>query len=55
MRFNLYWPFGTTNRKDIQVLIVVKKDILSRIVVENRRDLVSYPYCVVLNIRKLDL
>ena len=53
--FNLYWPSGTDNRKDMRVLIVVRKDILSRVVIENRKDLVSHPYCVVLDIRELDL
>ena len=52
--FNLYWPSGTADRKDMRVLIAVRKDILSRIVLENRTDLVSHPYCVVLDIRELD-
>ena len=25
--FNLYWPSGTDNRKDMRVLIAVRKDI----------------------------
>lgn len=39
----------------MQVLIVVRKDILSRIIVENRTNLVSHPYYVILDIRELDL
>lgn len=52
--FNLYWPSGTADRKDMRVMIAVRKDILSRVVVENRTGLVSHPYCVVLDIRELD-
>ena len=51
--FNLYWPSGTNNRKDMRVLIAVRKDILSKVVIENRTDLVSHPYCMVLDIREL--
>lgn len=49
--FNLYWPFRTYNQKDMQVLIVVKKGILNRIVIENRTDLVSHPYYMVFDIK----
>ena len=28
--YNLYWPSGTDNRKDMRVLIAVRKDILTR-------------------------
>ena len=51
--FNLYWPAGTDNRKNMRVLMAVKKDILNRVIVENRTDLVSHPYCIVLDIREL--
>lgn len=50
--FNLYWPFGTENRKDIRVLMAVKKDILSKIVIKNRTNLVDHPYCIVLDVRE---
>ncbi len=33
--FNLYWPSGTDSRKDMQVLTAVRKDIISRVIVEN--------------------
>lgn len=52
-RFNLYWPSGTDKRKDMRVLMAVRKDILSRVVIENRTDLVSHPYCMVLDISEL--
>lgn len=50
--FNFYWPSGTKNRKDMRVLTVVRKDILSKVVVENRTDLVSHSYCMVVDIRE---
>ncbi len=50
--FNLYWPSGTDNRKDMQVLIAVRKDILNKIIIENRTDWVSHPYCIVLDIKE---
>ena len=52
--FNLYWPSGTNNRKDMQVLTAVRKDILHKIIVENRTNLVSYSYYIVLDIRELN-
>ncbi len=51
--FNLYWPSGTDSRKDMRVLAAVRKDILNRIVIDNRTDLVSHPYCLVLDIKEL--
>lgn len=51
--FNLYWPFGMDNRKDMQDLIVVRKSRLSRVVIENRTDLVSRPYYIVLDVKEL--
>ena len=52
--FNLYWPSGTDNRKDMRVMIAVKKNVLNKVIVENRTDLVSHPYCIVLDIRELN-
>lgn len=37
----------------MRVLIAVRKEILSKVVIENRTDLVSHPYCMVLDIREL--
>ena len=51
--FNLYWPSGTDNRKNIRVLTAVRKDILHRVVIDNWTDLVSHPYCSVLDIKEL--
>ncbi len=50
--FNLYWPSRTDNRKDMQLLTAVRKDILNDVIIENRIDLVSHPYCMVLDIRE---
>ena len=51
--FNLYWPSGTDNRKNMRVLTAVRKDILNSIIIDNRTDLVSHPYCSVLDIKEL--
>lgn len=48
--FSLYWPSGTHDRKDNRVFIAVKKDLLNRTILENRTDLVSHPYGMVLDI-----
>ncbi len=52
--FNLYSPSRTDNRKDMRVLIAVRKDILNKVIVKNRTNLVSHPYCIVLDIRELN-
>ncbi len=49
-RFNLYWPSGTNDQKDMRVLIAIKKDILNKVIIENRTDFVSHLYCIVLDI-----
>ena len=51
--FNLYWPSGTDNQKDMRVLMAIRKDILNKVLIENRTDLVSHPYCSVLDIKEL--
>ena len=48
--FHLYWPAKAHDCKDNQVFIAIRKDLLNKIIVENRTDLVSYPYGMVLNI-----
>ena len=52
--YNLYWPSGTDNQKDMRVLTAVRKDILSKVIVDNRtEDLASHSYCSVLDIKEL--
>lgn len=46
---------GFLEQLDMQVFIAVGKDILSRVVVENQSNLINHLYCVVLDIKKLDL
>ncbi len=36
----------------MRVLIAVKKDILNKVIIENRTDLVSHPYCIVIDVRE---
>ena len=38
----------------MQVLITVKKDILDRVIIDNRTDLISHSYCLCLEIKKFD-
>lgn len=42
------------NQKDIQVLIVIRKDILNKIIIENYTNQVNHPYCIVLDIREFN-
>lgn len=37
----------------MQVSTTVRKDIVSKIIIENRTNLVSHPYCMVIDIKKL--
>lgn len=53
--FSLFWPSGTHERKDNRVLIAVKKDLLNKTIVENRTDLVSHPYAIVLDITEREV
>lgn len=46
---------GFLEQLDVQVFIAVGKDILSRVVVENQSNSINHLYCVVLDIKKLDL
>lgn len=51
-RFNPYWPFGTGIRKDMLVLRAVQKDILNKVIIENRTNLVNHLYCIILDIKE---
>ncbi len=51
--FNLYWPSGTDSQKDMRVLTAVRKNILNRVLIENRTDLINHPYCSVLDFKEL--
>jgi hypothetical protein len=49
--FNLYWPSGC--RKNLRVLTVVRRDMLNRVVVESRLNIVDHPYYLALDIKEL--
>lgn len=49
-RVNLYWLAGAYDHKENLALIAVRKDLLNKTIMENRMNLVSYCYCMVLNI-----
>lgn len=50
--FNFYWL--QRNRIVIRVMTVVRRNLLDKIVVEYRIDLINYPYFIFLEIRDLD-
>lgn len=50
--FNLYWSSGMNNRKDMQVIIVVRKDLIISVIKENRTNFVSHPYYIILDIKE---
>ena len=50
--FNFYWPQG--DRTTIRVMTAVRKDLLSKIIVEHRTDLINHPYFMLLEIRDLN-
>ena len=52
--FNLYWWSETNKQRDMEVLIVVKKDILNRIIIDNQTDLINHTYCFYLDIQEFD-
>lgn len=50
--FNFYWPQG--RRTEIRVMMAVKKDLLDKIILKHRTDLVTHPYFILLEIWNLD-
>ena len=48
-RFNVYWPQG--EKKNIRVLTAVKKDLVDKIVIDYKTNLVSHPYYTTRNPR----
>lgn len=50
--FNFYWP--QRDRTATRTMIAVRKDLLDKIVVEHRTDLVNHPYFILLEIRDLN-
>lgn len=50
--FNFYWPGGLRN--EVRVLTAIKKELVNKIIVDNRTDLVDHPYFLTLDIRDVD-
>lgn len=50
--FNLYWPADQGNRRDVRVLTAIRKDTASNIIFDNRSDLTSHPYCIILDVNE---
>lgn len=42
------------NKKDMQVIIAIRKDIFNTIIVKNETNLFSYFYYICLDIKKID-
>lgn len=51
--FNLYWLADRRNWEDIRVLTAVRKDIADNVILENRSDLASRPYCLIVDVKEL--
>lgn len=51
--FNFYWPGGS--RTEACILTAEKKELVNKIIVENRSDLVDNPYFLGLHIRDVDV
>ena len=50
--FNFHWPGRL--KTEARVLIAVKKELMGKIIVENRTDLIDHPYFLALDIRDMD-
>lgn len=46
--FNFYWPRQLKNKA--QVLIAIKKELINKIIIDNRTNLVNHFYFLTLNI-----
>ena len=50
--FNFYWPQG--ERKNIRIMTTVRKNLVDKIVVDHRMDLVNHLYFMLLELQELD-
>lgn len=51
--FNFYWLLK--ERKEIEVMTVVKKNLKNKIMIDHKTNLIYYPYSMLFEICKLDL
>ena len=51
--FNFYQSQG--EKKNIRVMMAVRKELVDKIVVDHKTDLVNHPYFLLLEIQELDL
>ena len=51
--FNLYWSVDGKNQRDIQIFTAIRKNIANNVILDNRSDLASHSYCLVLDIKEL--
>lgn len=52
-RFNFYWP--QDDRKNIKVMMAIRKNLMDKIVINHRTDLGNHLYFILLEIRELNL
>lgn len=50
--FNFYWP--GRKRTEARVLMIVKKELMDKIIVENQMDLINHPYFLTLDIQEIN-
>ena len=50
--FNFYWPQG--GKKNIRVMTEVRENLVDKIVVDHKTDLVKHPYFMLLETRERD-
>ena len=55
IKFYLYWLSGTDKRKNVQVLVAIRKDIFNKVIIKNYIDLVRHLYYIILDIKELNL
>ena len=50
--FSQYWP--KVSRTEARVMTVIRKDILNRVVMNNRTDLIAHSYFLAIDVRKIN-
>lgn len=50
--FNFYWSKGLKNK--VQVFTIIKKELVNKIIVDNRTNLVDHSYFLTLDLQDID-
>lgn len=51
--FNFYWP--QKKRKNFKIMMVMKKELVDKIEIDHKTDLINHPYFMLLKTQELDL